>query len=63
LAPADLERRAGGVGAGLGVLEGGGLELAVLRGGRGRVARRRADADERVFVERPRTRFRRRPRR
>ena len=52
-----------GVGVGLGVLEGGGLEAAVLRGGRGRVAGRRADADERVFVERPRTQIRRRPRR
>jgi hypothetical protein len=63
LAPADLERRAGGVGARLGMIEDGAKEAAALRGGRGRVAQRRADADKRVADERPRTRIRRRPRR
>ena len=63
MAPADLERRAGGDGASGSMIEDGSAVVAVLRGGRGRVTRRRADADERVFVERPRTRIRRRPRR
>ena len=57
LEPADLERRAGGVGARLGMIEDGAEEAAVLRGGRGRVAQRRAEADERAFDERPRVRF------
>jgi len=46
LAPADLERRAGGDGASCSMLEDGAEEVALLRGGCGRVAGRRADADE-----------------
>ena len=57
MAPADFERRAGGDGASCSMIEDGSAEAAVLRGGRGRVAERRAVADERVFDERPRGRF------